>query len=155
LAVRAGFETILIDQYGPANELASSAGSTRIIRRAYGADAIYTLLAQRSLEMWTSFFAECFRRTGVLWLADGGEASIHAARGIFERHRLAHEFLEVGGIGELFPEMDVPAGVVALFEPDCGALLAEESVRAVVEAAIHQGARYVSAGVPPPRAAAS
>ncbi|MGA2712308.1 MAG: FAD-dependent oxidoreductase [Bryobacteraceae bacterium] len=56
LAARAGFETILIDQYGPANELSSSAGPTRIIRRAYGADEIYTLFAQRSLELWTAFF---------------------------------------------------------------------------------------------------
>src|ERR1035438_5970580 len=90
LAVRAGFETTLIDQYGPANGLSSSAGSSRIIRRAYGADEIYTLFAQRSLEMWTAFLADekrsdCFRRTGVLWLANEGEASIHAARGIFER----------------------------------------------------------------------
>src|SRR5258708_40257923 len=89
-AVRAGFETVLIDQYGPANELSSSAGSSRIIRRAYGADEIYTLFAQRSLELWTAFLAEenrfhCFRRTGVLRLANGGDSSIHAARGIFER----------------------------------------------------------------------
>jgi len=51
LVVRSGFETTLIDQYGPANELSSSAGSSRIIRRAYGADEIYTLFAQRSLEL--------------------------------------------------------------------------------------------------------
>src|ERR1019366_9904742 len=103
LAVRAGFETTLIDQYGPANELSSSAGSSRIIRRAYGADGIYTLFAQRSLELWIPFLAgenrsHCFRRTGVLWLADGAEASIHAARGILERHKLAHEFLEIRAI---------------------------------------------------------
>lgn len=35
-AVRAGFETILVDQDGPANGLSSSGGSSRIIRRAYG-----------------------------------------------------------------------------------------------------------------------
>ena len=127
LAVRAGYETILIDQYGPANEWSSSAGSSRIIRRAYGADEIYTLFAQRALEWWTAFLAkenrtDCFRRTGVLWLANGGEASIHAARGIFERHKLSHEFLDVGGIRRLCPGMDVPDAAVALFEPDCGAL---------------------------------
>jgi hypothetical protein len=50
-AVRAGFETILVDQDGPANDLSSSGGSSRIIRRAYGPDEIYTLLANRSLEL--------------------------------------------------------------------------------------------------------
>ena len=157
LAVRAGFETTLIDQYGPANELSSSAGSSRIIRRAYGADEIYMLFAQRSLEMWTAFLAEekrseCFRRTGVLWVANGGEASIRAAREIFERHQLAHEFLETGAIRELCPAMEVPSGTVALFEPDCGALLAEKSVRAVVEAAVRGGARYVIDRVTPENA---
>jgi glycine/D-amino acid oxidase-like deaminating enzyme len=119
LAVRAGFDTTLIDQYGPANQLSSSAGSSRIIRRAYGADEIYTLFAERSREMWTEF--NSFRRTGVVWLANAGDASIHAARAIFERHKLAHEFLDIHAIRRLCPEMDVPAGTVALFEPDCGA----------------------------------
>jgi sarcosine oxidase len=160
LATRAGLETTLVDQYRPANELSSSAGSSRIIRRAYGADEIYTLLAQRSLELWTAFLtgenrSHCFRRTGVLWLANGGDASIHAARGIFERHKLRHEFLEIQAIRGLCPEMDVPAGTVALFEPDCGALLAEESVRAVVESAVHNGARFVSGRVEPSRAVAT
>jgi sarcosine oxidase len=148
LAARAGFDTTLIDRHGPANELSSSAGPSRIIRRAYGPDEIYTLLAQRSRELWITFLAEenrphCFRRTGVLWLANGGEASIHAARGIFQRHKLTHEFLEIGAIRGLCPEMDVPFGTVALFEPDCGALLAEESIRAVVESAVRNGARWV------------
>jgi sarcosine oxidase len=156
LAARAGIETTLIDQYRPANELSSSAGSSRIIRRAYGTDEIYTLFAQRSRELWTEFLSaenrsHCFRRTGVLWLANGGEVSIHAARGIFERHQLTHEFLEIAAIRRLCPEMDVPAGTVALFESDCGALLAEESVRAVVESAVRNGARYVSGRVEPSR----
>ena len=160
LGIRAGFETTLIDQYRPANELSSSAGSSRIMRRAYGADEIYTRFAERSRELWTAFLADenrshCFRRTGVLWLANGGEVSIHAARGIFESHNLAHEFLEIGAIRGLCPEMDTPAGTVALYEPDSGALLAEESVRAVVESAVRNGVRYVSGRVKGPRAVAS
>src|SRR6266567_4564168 len=122
LAVRAGFETILIDQYGSGNELSSSGGTSRIIRRAYGADEIYTLLAQRSRELWITFLAgenrsHCFRPAGVLWLANDCEASIHAARGIFERNKLAHEFLDSRAIRALWRGIDVPAGTVALFEP--------------------------------------
>jgi sarcosine oxidase len=157
-AARAGFETTLIDRYGPANEFSSSSGPSRILRRAYGADEIYTLFAERSRELWIAFLAgesrsRCFRRTGVLWLASGREASIHAAREIFERHRLVHEFLEDRAIRALCRGINVPDGSVALFEPDGGALLAEESVRAVVESAIRGGARYVRGRVQPPRAA--
>jgi sarcosine oxidase len=147
-AVRAGFETILVDQDGPANDLSSSGGSSRIIRRAYGPDEIYTLLAKRSLELWKAFLSaenrpDCFRRTGVLWMAKGEESSIHEAREIFRRHHIGHQFLNVAEIRTLCRQMNVPAGTVALFEPDCGALLAGESVRVVAEAAIRGGARYV------------
>src|ERR1700693_6092612 len=83
LAVRAGFETILVDPYGPANKFSSSAGASRIIRRAYGVDEIYTLFAERSRQLWIAFLtsenrSDCFRRTGVAWLADDGETSLHA-----------------------------------------------------------------------------
>jgi sarcosine oxidase len=151
-SVRAGFETILIERNGPANDLSSSCGSSRIVRRAYGPDQIYALLANRSLELWKAFLSsenrsDCFRRTGVLWMARDEESSIHEARKIFRRHRTAHEFLRDGEIRALCRLMSVPAGTVALFEPDCGALLAAESVRAVVDAAMRSGARYVKGKV--------
>lgn len=156
LAARAGFETTFVDQYGPANERSSSAGPSRIIRRAYGADEIYTLFAERSRKLWTTFFAagrrsDCFRTTGVLWMANGSDPSIHAARAIFERHHLPHEFLASPSIRALFPAINVPDGTVAIFEPDCGALLADQSIRAVAESAIRNGARYIEARVEAPR----
>jgi sarcosine oxidase len=154
LAVRAGFEAILIDCFGPASEFASSGGASRIIRRAYGADEIYTLLAQRSLDLWIPFLtavdrSRCFVRTGVLWMARESDASIYAARRIFERHRILHEFLDTLAIGARYRRMDVPEGAVALLEPDSGALRAEESVRAVAESAIRNGARYINTRVKP------
>jgi sarcosine oxidase len=147
-AVNAGFETILVEQNGPANDLSSSGGSSRIVRRAYGPDEVYTLLANRSLELWKAFLSaenrsDCFRRTGVLWMAKEEESSIHEARRIFRRHKIEHEFLKVAGIRALCRLMNVPTGTVALFEPDCGALLAGESVRVVARSAIRRGARYV------------
>ena len=112
------------------------------------------------LELWTAFFAEenrshCFRPTGVLWLANGGD-SFHScsARNLQRRHKLVHEFLEIRGIQALCRDLDVPPEAVALFEPGCGALLAEESVRAVVESAVRQGLRYVRGKVEPSRAGA-
>lgn len=153
-AVRAGSETILVDQYGPANDLSSSGASSRIIRRAYGPDEIYTLLANRSLELWNAFLAaenrsDCFRRTGVLWMTREDETSIHEARKIFRGHKVGHEFLNVAEIRASCRLMNVPTRTVALFEPDCGALLAAESVRVVREAAIRSGARYVNGKAKP------
>ena len=56
LASRAGHSVTLIDRFGPANDRSSSSGESRIIRSAYGPDRIYTVMARRSLSMWTEFF---------------------------------------------------------------------------------------------------
>lgn len=147
-------ETILIEKNGPGNDLSSSGGSSRIIRRAYGPDEIYTVLANRSLELWKRFLAaenrlECFQRTGVLWMAKEDESSIHAAREIFRRHEIGHQFLNIAEIRALCQSMNVPPGTVALFEPHSGALLAGESVRLVAESAVRSGARYVKGKAKP------
>jgi sarcosine oxidase len=148
--VRSGFETILVEQFEPANRSSSSAGPSRIIRSAYGRNELYTMMAQRSLKQWKTFFAsihsnDLFRRTGVLWLAHTSNPSIHSSREIFDRHRIPHEFLEAGAIRKRVPGMILSEGTVALFEPDGGALLAERSVRAVAQEAIRLGARYTGA----------
>jgi hypothetical protein len=57
----AGHKVILVDQYGPANSRASSGGETRIMRCSYGPDEIYTRMAQRSLALWSNFFAHTGR----------------------------------------------------------------------------------------------
>ena len=56
---RSGQRVLLADQYGPAHTRGSSGGETRVIRMAYGSDAIYTRMAQSSLRrasssIWTS-----------------------------------------------------------------------------------------------------
>ena len=71
---RAGADVLLVDAYGPANSRASSGGESRILRFGYGPDAIYTGMAQRSLELWKQLFdsisrPQLFESTGVLWLA--------------------------------------------------------------------------------------
>jgi sarcosine oxidase len=156
MAVRAGFETILIDSHPPGNALSSSGGLSRILRRAYGADEIYSRFAERSRKLWLEFFdkenrADCFRRTGVLWIANNTNSSILAARQILERYESAPVFLDTAAIRQSWPGMNVPGTAVALFEADCGALLAEKSVRAVVAAAVREGARHLEgkAGAPP------
>jgi sarcosine oxidase len=148
LAAREGFDAILVDQHGPGNELSSSGGSSRIIRRSYGPNEVYMLFADRSFQEWISLFkaenhSHCFRRTGVLWLANQADRAIHDARRLFERHRFAHEFLETSAIRELYCQLEIPGGTVGLLEPDTGALLAKDSVRLVAEVAIRNGARYV------------
>lgn len=155
LLSRAGHKVTLFDRLGPANQLSSSAGQSRIIRSAYGPDEIYTSMARRSLQLWKTFFVEercpeCFRNTGVLWMAPSDEPTIWQAKSGFERLSIPCEWMVAEEIGRRYPQFRLQGETVALFEPEAGALLAEESVQAVVTAAIRAGACYVTAEIKPP-----
>ena len=47
--LQAGHQVTLLDAWGPGNSRASSGGESRLIRAAYGKDAIYTRMARDSL----------------------------------------------------------------------------------------------------------
>src|SRR6476469_5279662 len=131
---QAGHQVTLLDRRGPGNDLSSSAGESRIIRSAYGPDEVYTVMARRSLRLWADFFRregqlDCFRETGVLWMAPAAEPSVGQARAIFERLGLTHEWLDAAVIRKRYPQFGIPSDTVALFEPEAGALLAAGCVQ--------------------------
>jgi glycine/D-amino acid oxidase-like deaminating enzyme len=64
---------------------------------------VYTVMARRSLRLWLDFFEkenqlDCFRETGVLWMAPASEGSIWEARKIFERLGIIHQWLDTNAI---------------------------------------------------------
>ena len=142
---RAGQRVLLIDKYGPANARASSSGETRVIRTAYGSDAIYTRMAQRSLHKWKEFFAriECpglFRETGVLWMAEAADAAVTHSIAALEWLGIPHEVLDSTALAQRYPQIAVPPGGWALFEPESGGLMARRAVQAVVDDCLRHGA---------------
>ncbi len=143
--LRAGLRVLLVDQYGSANARASSGGETRVIRMAYGPDEIYTRMAQQSLGQWKQFFAhierpELFRETGVLWLADADYAPAAQAIAVLARNGVRHEVLDTDALARRFPQLVVPSGGWAIFEPDSGALLARRALQALVKDNLRAGA---------------
>src|SRR5262245_29078084 len=109
LALR-GKRVALLEAYGPGHSRSSSGDESRIIRMGYGADEIYTRWSQRSLRLWKELFAAAkdeslFRETGVLWLAEAGNATLAATRDVltrcevkfteFDRARLIQEYPQI------------------------------------------------------------
>jgi len=142
---RAGQRVLLVDQYGPASARASSGGETRVIRMAYGPDAIYTRMSQRSLVLWKDFFAqierpELFRETGVLWMAHADDAAAKRSVAVLEQFGIAHEVLDANALARRYPQIVVPPGGWAIFEPQSGGLLARRAVQAVVADCLRGGA---------------
>jgi len=153
--LRAGHRVLLIDKYGPANARASSGGETRVIRMAYGPDEIYTRMSQQSLIAWKNFFAriarpELFRETGVLWLADADAATPRQSAALLARNGVAHEVLDGDALRHRYPQIVIPPGGWAIFEPDSGALLARRAVQAVIEDGLRDGAELRIATVVAP-----
>lgn len=142
---RAGQRVLLIDQYGPASARASSAGETRVIRMAYGPDAIYTRMAQRSLGQWKDFFAriaraELFRETGVLSMAAADDTAAAQSVATLQQLGIPHQVLDSDTLAQRYPQIAIPPGGWAIFEPQSGALLARRAVQAVVEDSLRAGA---------------
>jgi sarcosine oxidase len=143
--VRAGRRVLLIDQHGPANTRASSGGESRVIRCAYGPDALYTRMAQRSLLQWRQFFdeivrPELFQPTGVLWMAMRGHSAAEQSLAALADAGISHEVLDAADLRLRYPQLQVPDQGWAIFEPHSGALLARRAVQAVVADACARGA---------------
>jgi monomeric sarcosine oxidase len=151
---RAGHKVTLIDQYGPANDRASSGGESRIIRASYGKDEVYTRMAVRSLVLWDAFFAETGRpllaRTGVLWIAKPDNTYAEESRESLRKAGVTFDDLTTAEVQRRYPQIAIEPGAGAIFEPNSGALLARQAVQAVVSQFVKDGGVYELAAAETP-----
>jgi monomeric sarcosine oxidase len=161
LALR-GKRVALLDAYGPGHSRSSSGDESRIIRMGYGADEIYTRWSQRSLHLWKELFAAArdeslFQETGVLWLAEKGNASLRATREVLTRCQVGFQELDREELRRKYPQINFEGIDSGIYEPESGVLLARRCVAAVVAAARKLGVDYRIAQVeaPPAKGAVS
>ena len=152
---RAGYAVTLLDPFGVAHSRASSGGESRIIRCAYGADEIYTRMAQRSQTLWSDFEiahprVKLLHRTGVLWLTEPGDAHAEASRVVLRKAGVEFEDLSPEEVRRRYPQIQVPGQIGAIFEPNAGALMARQAVQAVVHEFVRMGGTYRQAALRPP-----
>jgi monomeric sarcosine oxidase len=149
-----GERVLLVDQYGSGHTRASSGGETRVIRMAYGPDAVYTRMSQRSLQQWQALFAalgrpELFQRTGVLWMARRGNAAAGQSLAVLAGCAVEHQVLDADELRLRYPQIAVPDDGWAIFEPGSGGLLARRAVQAVVADACRKGVAVINDRVLP------
>ncbi len=155
LLQRAGRKVALLDAHGPANSRASSGGESRIIRMGYGKDEIYTRSSLRSFELWQEFFKRVrqplFYRTGVLWMAQGGDPRVESTLLTLEKLKVPHQKLSRSDLERRYPQVDFGPVTWGLLEPESGAVAARRCVEAVVREALGIGVAYAAEAVEPPR----
>src|SRR6266436_6250260 len=142
---------VLIDAYGAANARASSGGETRIIRMGYGADELYTLWAQKSLEQWKRFFetskAPLFHETGVLWLGGEDDSQLRRTSATLKRCKVPFDAFDRAALENKFPQVSFEDVKTGILEPHSGVLMARRAVATVVEDALRLGVQYCSAQI--------
>ena len=152
---RRGASVLLIDGWGPGHSRSSSGGESRIIRMGYGADEIYTRMAQRSLALWQELFHATrhplFHRTGVLWIARAGDPYSESTRSTLQKAGVLTEILPASELARRYPQMILTdRATFGILEPESGAIMARRAIAALAEDLVRQGGEYSTAAVLPP-----
>src|SRR4051812_1258486 len=139
-----GASVIGLEQFGPAHDLGSSHGKSRMIRQAYFEDAAYVPLVLRSYELWRELerktAEELLQLTGVLSVGEESCEIISGTKRSAAEHGLRLEALSRRQVQERYPTLRLLPDEVALFEPDGGVLDPERAIRAHLQAAGKAGA---------------
>ncbi len=134
---KSGRKVALVDQYGPANARASSAGESRVTRLGYGADAIYSEMAANSLPYWQALSDRCalpiFHQTGVLWFSPGENDYMRQSLAWLKANNRAHWYGDAAMLRARYPQMRFEDGEGGFLEKETGALIASRAVQTLVE----------------------
>jgi sarcosine oxidase len=151
-----GHEVTLVDRSGPANDLSSSPGPTRLWRLTHP-DPVRVRLALRSVEAMERLEARTgttvHLRRGLLWRDDAGPGDVHEA---LRGEGVAHEVVDPQDVGRFLPGLR-PDDRPAVWCEGAGPVLAAASMRAqlglfeaaggVLERALVRGVEPVAGGV--------
>jgi sarcosine oxidase len=152
---RRGQRVLLLDAYGPGHSRSSSGDESRIIRMGYGADEIYTQWSRRSLVQWKELFAatanqELFQMTGVLWLAESGNAQLQATVDALGRNQVEFEQLDRAALGLRYPQINLDGIASGIYESESGVLMARRAVAATVAESVRLGVEFKLAAIAEP-----
>ena len=152
--LKSGHRVTLLDQLGPAHSRASSGGESRLIRAAYGKDAIYTRMALDSLAQWKILSAisglPIFIPAGILFFFQKEEPYLTDSEAAHRQLNLPSELLTQSEMARRFPMFDFDGVKAGLFEPGFGALMARRAVQTLVEQFVRDGGAYLRGAALPP-----
>jgi monomeric sarcosine oxidase len=141
LAAR-GRRVVLVEQFRVGHKRGSSHGASRIFRFSYP-DERYVQMAMESLPLWR----DLERQSGVALLHTTGgidrgkplEDHVDALTG----RGASFEMLDGAAASALWPDLNLPRGEPALFQPDAGIVYADRAVQAFAEGALRAGAEIL------------
>lgn len=149
---QAGASVALVEAWSPGHARASSGGESRVIRVSYGADPLYSPMAERSLAAWDGLSARqglpILHRIGVLWFSPAADDYMAKSLAWLEGRGLPHRRFDRAGLAAAWPQIVFRPGESGFLEETSGALIAGRGVQAVVRDA---GLTPVTLRAGPPR----
>ena len=126
---RRGHDVTLVDRHGPASQLMSSSGPTRLWRLSHP-DRLRVRLALRSVEAWERLEAAsgitAIVRRGLLWRDDVTSGAVAAA---LEAEGVPRTVVEPDDVGRFFPGLRAD-GRVGVWQETAGPVLARAALDA-------------------------
>lgn len=141
-----GMRVLCLDQFGIPNTFGSSHGHSRITRLAYFEHPGYVPMIQRANVLWRELEAktgdQLLRVTGGLYIGPPDCRLIKGSTDSAHLHHLEYELLDRAGIGERYPQFQVPENYTGFYEPAAGVLFPERCVSALVRASCQLGTEF-------------
>ena len=126
---RRGHSVTLVDRYGPAHQMASSSGPTRLWRLSHP-DRLRVRLALRSVEAWHRLEAAsgitAILERGLLWRDDVTSSLVAEA---LAAENVPHTVVDPADVGRWFPGIR-PDGRVGVWQETAGPVLADAALAA-------------------------
>jgi sarcosine oxidase len=139
---RRGARVLGLERFDIPHRMGSSHGLTRIIRLAYFEDPLYVPLLRRAYENWRALERDWGEKllfiTGSLDAGAPDGVIVSGALRSCHEHALAHELLDAAEVARRFPALSLPAGTVAVLQPEGGFVASERAI--VAHATLAQAA---------------
>ncbi|MGI8881849.1 MAG: N-methyl-L-tryptophan oxidase [Jatrophihabitans sp.] len=139
-----GARVLGVEQYGPAHDLGSSHGETRIVRQAYFEHPDYVPLLRRAYVHWERLAAArgapLFVRTGALMIGAEDSAVVSGTLESARRWDLPHEVLDQAAMAKRYPQFALRTGECGVYEDNAGYVNPEQAVQTQLDLATRAGA---------------
>lgn len=144
-----GWRVTLVEQHKPGHVRQASAGETRLLRCAHGADDWYARLAWQARDGWRRLGErageELYLESGMVWFARTPDGWEHASAQVLKNLDIECEVLDPGDGGRFFPDFRGDDLSFLLWEPHAGVLRARRATQVTAGLAAYAGARLVRA----------
>lgn len=145
---RRGRRVLALEQHSIPNDLGASHGVNRMIRLAYAEDPRYIPMLRRAYQLWrelekTGSAPSNSRLLFITGGVDAGPEDSWVVQGSLRScadHNLKHELLTAAELHKRFLGFNFPKNFVAVYQPDAGFVLSEQSIVAHVSLALALGA---------------